>query len=134
MNSETSKERQKRLQHKCQNWKKQSDKENIALHPKRIINDNAVNDTLCIPKVRVYLWTSYGLSRHILGSMNHKCQHCGAMMWLNKRTNKSIRSPIFTTYCVKGKVILPFLQKLSPSFDILLTENDSRSCSFRQNI
>ncbi len=133
MNSKTSEERQKKLQRERQQRKRQSDKENIAPHPKRLINDTHI-DTSHIPKARVYPWTSCGLSRHTLGSMNHKCQHCGAMIWLDERVNRSVRSPVFTTCCAKGKVILPFLQELPPSLDILLTGNDSRSRSFRQNI
>jgi len=66
--------------------------------------------------------------------MNHKCQHYGAMMWLDERVNRSVRSPLFATCCAKGKVILPFLQELPPPLDILLTGHDSRSRSFRQNI
>ena len=40
MNSETPKERKKRLQRERQQRKRQSDKENIAPHPKRV-NDRA---------------------------------------------------------------------------------------------
>ncbi|CAB4414138.1 unnamed protein product [Rhizophagus irregularis] len=36
-------------------------------------------------------------------------QHCGAKMWLGKRTNKSTRSPVFSICCAKGKVKLPSL-------------------------
>ena len=133
MNNETPKERQKRLQRECQQRKRQRDKENIAPPPKRVINNTDINISH-IPKACVYLWTSYGLSRHTLGSMNYECQHCGAKMWLDERTNKHTRSPVFATCCAKGKVILPSLQELPPPLDTLLTENDSHSCSFRQNI
>ncbi|CAG8584864.1 9946_t:CDS:2, partial [Cetraspora pellucida] len=39
---------------------------------------------------RIYPWTSHGLHRHTLGSMNHRCSKCGALMWLDERiTNTS---------------------------------------------
>src|ERR1044071_4961690 len=66
--------------------------------------------------------------------MNYKCHNCEAIMWLDERTNKSMRSPIFTICCAKGKVILPPLQDLPSPLDTLLTETDLRSRSFRQNI
>ena len=133
MDSETSKERQKILQRERQQRKRQRDKENIALPPKRVINDIDI-DISHIPKARVYPWTSDGLSRHTLGSMNHKCQYCGANMWLDERTNRHIRSPVFSTCCAKGRVILPPLQELLPPLDILLTGNNSRSRLFHENI
>ena len=66
--------------------------------------------------------------------MTHKCNKCGAMMWLDEKINKSIRLPEFSTCYAKGKVILPPLQKLPSPLDILLTGNDSRSRLFKQNI
>ncbi|CAB5131644.1 unnamed protein product [Rhizophagus irregularis] len=48
--------------------------------------------------------------------------------------NKSVKLPVFSTYCAKGKVILPFLQELPSPLNILLTRTDLRSCTFRQNI
>jgi hypothetical protein len=86
------------------------------------------------PIARVYPWTSNGLDRHTLGDMNYECQNCGAMMWLNERVNKSARSPVFTTCCAKGKILLPPLQDLLPPLDRLLTELDQNSRLFRQNI
>ena len=56
------------------------------------------------------------------------------MIWLDERINKSMRSPIFTICCAKGKVILPPLQDLPSPLDTLLTETDLRSHLFRQNI
>ena len=55
-------------------------------------------------------------------------------MWLDERTNRHIRSPVFSTCCAKGRVILPPLQELLPPLDILLTGNDSCSRSFREDI
>ncbi|RGB32558.1 hypothetical protein C1646_626032, partial [Rhizophagus diaphanus] len=55
-------------------------------------------------------------------------------MWLDERINKSVKLPVFNTCCIKGKVILPFLQELPSPLNTLLTETNSRSCTFRQNI
>ena len=53
MDSETSKERQKRLQRERQQRKRQRDKKNIAPPPKRVINNTDI-DTSHIPKARAY--------------------------------------------------------------------------------
>ncbi|UZO29015.1 uncharacterized protein OCT59_022512 [Rhizophagus irregularis] len=66
--------------------------------------------------------------------MTYKCNECGAMMWLDERINKSVKLPVFSTCCAKGKVILPFLQELPSPLNTLLTGTDPRSCTFRQNI
>ncbi|CAG8841799.1 40444_t:CDS:1, partial [Gigaspora margarita] len=115
MNNKNPKERQQRLQRErqqsCRSQKKRKTVKSIE-----------------IPKARVYLWTSYGLQRYTLGSMDPRCSKCGALMWLDERiTNKSIRSPIFSTCCANGKVSLPPLQELPPPFDFLLTGTDPRS-------
>ncbi|CAB5207785.1 unnamed protein product [Rhizophagus irregularis] len=56
------------------------------------------------------------------------------MMWLDERINKSVKLLVFSICYAKGKVILPFLQELPLPLNILLTETDPRSCTFRQNI
>ncbi len=66
--------------------------------------------------------------------MNYEYHNCGAMMWLDERINRSVRSPVFMICCAKGKVILPPLQDLPSPLDTLLSETDSRSRSFCQNI
>ena len=138
MNSETLKERQRILnaerQQRHRERKRQIENEN-TVPPKRTkeITDE-INELSQIPKARVYPWISLGLYRHTLGNMIHKCRKCGAMMWLDEKINKSARFPEFSTCCAKGKVILPPLQKLPSPLDILLTENDSRSRLFKQNI
>ncbi|PKC12098.1 hypothetical protein RhiirA5_286874 [Rhizophagus irregularis] len=55
-------------------------------------------------------------------------------MWLDERINKSVKLPVFSTCCARGKVILPFLQELPSPLNTLLTGTDPRSCTFRQNI
>ncbi|GBC41618.2 uncharacterized protein LOC110909633 [Rhizophagus irregularis DAOM 181602=DAOM 197198] len=91
-------------------------------------------ELLPIPKARIYLWISLGLHHHTLGNMTYKCNECGAMMWLDERINKSVKLLVFSICYAKGKVILPFLQELPLPLNILLTETDPRSCTFRQNI
>ncbi|UZO22173.1 uncharacterized protein OCT59_014543 [Rhizophagus irregularis] len=56
------------------------------------------------------------------------------MMWLDERINKSVKLPVFSICCAKGKVILPFLQELPLPLNTLLTGTDPRLCTFRQNI
>src|SRR3989440_9559021 len=138
MNSETLKERQRILnaerQQRHRERKRQIENKN-TVPPKRTkeITDE-ISELSQIPKARVYPWISLGLHRHTLGNMIHKCRKCGAMMWLDEKINKSARFPEFSTCCAKGKVILPPLQKLPSPLDILLTENDSHSHLFKQNI
>jgi hypothetical protein len=71
---------------------------------------------------------------HTLGNMTYKCSECEAMMWLDERVTKSVRLPVFSTCCAKGKVKLPPLQELPSSLNMLLTGTDLRSRTFRQNI
>ena len=137
MNREILKERQRMLNLERQQRyrKRQSEKENIAPHPPKRTKETARNvELLQIPKARIYPWISFGLQRHTLGCMNYKCNDCRAMMWIDEKVNKSIRLPIFTTCCARGKVALPPLQELPYPLNILLIETDLRSRLFRQNI
>src|SRR5581483_3588942 len=92
------------------------------------------NQLLETPKARIYPFISNGLDRHTLGNMEYICCNCGALMWLDEKVNVSAKSPIFTTCCAKGKVLLPPLQNLPSPLDRLLTGMDQNSCLFRQNI
>ena len=137
MNSEILKERQRQLQAERQQrrreQKRQIEKENVILKRTKQITDE-IYEELLVPKACIYLWILFRLYYHTLGSMIHKCNKCEAMMWLDEKINKSIRLPEFSTCCAKGKVILPSLQKLLLSLNILLTETDLRLCLFKQNI
>ncbi|CAG8640302.1 2430_t:CDS:2, partial [Diversispora eburnea] len=56
-------------------------------------------------------------------------------MWLDERTaNLSIKSPVFTTCCANGKVLLPPLQEPPSHLNSLLTGTESRACLFQQKI
>jgi hypothetical protein len=85
-------------------------------------------------KARICPWSSQGLDRHSLGSMNHRCNCCGALLWINERTGTSTRSPVFTTCCAKGKVSLPPIEELPYPLNVLLTRTDPSARSFSKNI
>ena len=91
MNSETLKERQRQLQVEHQQHyherKRQIEKENVIPKRTKQITDEIHEESL-IPKAHVYPWTSFGLHHHTLGNMVHKCNKCGAMMWLDEKINK----------------------------------------------
>ena len=133
MNSEAFKERQRILQAECQqsyrNRKRPIEKENTAPLRRKEITDE-INEISPIPKARVYSWISLGLHHHTLGNMTYRCNECGAMMWLNEKVTKSVRLPVFSTCCARGKVILPPLQELPPPLNILLTGTDLHSRTF----
>ena len=109
-------------------------KKNTASKRTKEITDEIIPEILPIPKAHVYPWISLGLCHHTLGNIVYKCNKCEAMMWLDERINKSVRLPEFSTCCANGKVILPSLQELLSPLNTLLTESDSRSRLFRQNI
>src|SRR5438034_2516264 len=138
MNSEIHKKRQRMLQVERQRAyserKRQLGKENTALSKRRKEVTDEINEISPVPKARVYPWISLGLCHNTLGNMTYKCNECGAMMWLDERVTKSVRLPVFSTCCARGKVILPSLQELPSPLDTLLTGTDPRSCTFRQNI
>ena len=138
MNSEILKERQRALQAERQRSyrerKRLIEKENTAPSKRTKEVTNEINEISSVPKARVYPWISLGLRHHTLGNMTYKCSECGAMMWLDERITNSVRLPVFSTCCARGKVLLPSLQELPPPLNTLLTETDLRSYTFRQNI
>src|SRR6266542_1064739 len=138
MNSETLRERQRILQAERQRSyrerKRQIEKENTAPSKRTKEITDEINEISPVLKARVYPWISLGLRHHTLGNMTYKCNKCGAMMWLDERVTNSVKLPVFSTCCARGKVILPSLQELPSPLNILLTGTDSRSCTFRQNI
>ncbi|CAH1758829.1 9415_t:CDS:2 [Entrophospora sp. SA101] len=115
---ETSEERQRRLNRERQ--------QQVVIHLTTV--------PLKTLKARIYPWSSQGLDRHSLGSMNHRCNCCGALLWIDERTGTSTRSPVFTTCCAKGKVFLPPIEELPYPLNILLTRTDPSARSFRKNI
>ena len=90
-------------------WKRQIEKENTAPSKRTKEITDEINELSPIPKARVYPWISLGLYHHTLGNMIYKCSECEAMMWLDERITNSVKLPIFSTCCAKGKVILPSL-------------------------
>ncbi len=138
MNSETLRERQRILQAERQRSyrerKRQIEKENTAPSKRTKEITDEINEISPVPKARVYPWISLGLRHHTLGNMTYKCNKCEAMMWLDERVTNSVKLPVFSTCCARGKVILPSLQELPSPLNTLLTGTDSRSCTFRQNI
>ncbi|CAG8750772.1 9279_t:CDS:1 [Cetraspora pellucida] len=88
-----------------------------------------------VPKVHIFPWTFQELNYHTLGNMDHKCSICKAKMWLDERkSNSSIKSPVFMTCCANSKVLLPPLQELPPFLNVLLTRTNTQSHLFHQNI
>ena len=134
-NSEELRERQRILQAERQQSyherKRQIEKENTAPSKRTKEITDEINEISPIPKARIYPWISLGLRHHTLGNMTYKCSKCEAMMWLDERVTKSVRLPVFSTCCAKGKVILPPLQELPLLFNIFLTETDLYSHIFR---
>ena len=104
MNSETLNERQRILnaerQQRFRNRKRQIEKENAPPKRTKEITDE-IHEKLPVPKAHVYPWISLGLRHHTLGNMIHKCSKCKAMMWLDEKINKSVRSPEFSTFKIR---------------------------------
>jgi hypothetical protein len=131
MNSEMLRECQKTLQAEHQQFycerKRQIEKENAASSKRTKEITDEIIKLSPIPKAHIYPWISLGLHHHTLGNMTYKCNECGAMMWLDERINKSVKLPVFSTCCAKGKIILLFLQELPSPLNTLLTETDPHS-------
>ncbi|CAJ0629086.1 3637_t:CDS:2 [Entrophospora sp. SA101] len=124
---ETSEERQRRLNRERQ-------QHNVTIRAEQEVVIHLTTVPLKTLKARIYPWSSQGLDRHSLGSMNHRCNCCGALLWIDERTGTSTRSPVFTTCCAKGKVFLPPIEELPYPLNILLTRTDPSARSFRKNI
>lgn len=80
-------------------------------------------------------------SRYILGSiqraidyMTHACRHCGALHWLEERSNTSKPEPEFESCCKHGNLKLPPLQPIPLFFQQLLTSTDTESRTFCQKL
>ncbi|XP_057433563.1 uncharacterized protein LOC130726329 [Lotus japonicus] len=71
-----------------------------------------------------------------IGDMKYSCQYCGALHWFAERTgNTKITNPTkFMTCCLKGKVLIPFLQKAPALLWELVMGHDVRSRNFIENI
>ncbi|CAJ0906109.1 4602_t:CDS:2, partial [Entrophospora sp. SA101] len=115
--------------------KKQFLENNMSTPAEQVVVIPPTTVLLKTSKARVYPWCSQGLDRHSLGSMNHKCNCCGALLWIDERkTGTSTRSPIFTTCYAKGKVSLPPIEELPHPLNVLLTRTDPSARLFRENI
>ncbi|XP_048634098.1 uncharacterized protein LOC106404100 [Brassica napus] len=70
------------------------------------------------------------------GDLTRQCLKCGALFWYNERVSKSrnARTPVFTMCCMRGKVQLPQLKEPPELLRRLLTNDDSMSKHFRDNI
>ena len=67
--------------------------------------------------------------------MDVKCEHCGALHWLDERLSKSSkRSPKFGMCCFEGKIELPKLENPPPELLGFLTGTDDASKKFCDNI
>jgi hypothetical protein len=49
---------------------------------------------------------SQQILRHEAGRMKVECASCRALMWIEERTNKGVRDPIFHMCCGKGRYVL----------------------------
>ena len=91
--------------------------------------------SVSVPKACVYPFNSSRLQRHTLGKMDTSCSFCGALKWLDERvTGSTKRSPVFTTCCAQGKVLLPCLQEPPAVLKSYLMGDDASSREFQQNI
>ncbi|KAI3898747.1 hypothetical protein MKW98_000860 [Papaver atlanticum] len=73
--------------------------------------------------------------RHYLGKMDIECSSCGALHWIDERTNKSSKkNPIFSRCFRKGKVILPALLEPPQELMDLLEGDVAESRFFRDHI
>ena len=72
---------------------------------------------------------------HYLGKMDVKCEHCGALHWLDEHLSKSSKwSPKFGMCCFEGKIELPKLENPPPELLGFLTGTDDASKKFHDNI
>lgn len=71
-----------------------------------------------------------------IGDPIWECEHCGAMMWFEERTNKrgKTNKPKFSLCCMQGKVQLPLLRRPPQLLINLLEGNHPRSKHFIENI
>ncbi|CAG8581628.1 14065_t:CDS:2 [Cetraspora pellucida] len=83
-----------------------------------------ISQSVSVLKARVYPFNSSGLLHYNLGRMSYSCVYCGALKWLDEQCSNS----------PKRKAMLPSLQEPPPLLKAYLTENNARSCEFRNNI
>jgi hypothetical protein len=72
---------------------------------------------------------------HYAGKLHVKCDHCGALHWLDERlSNSSKTSPKFGMCCFSGKIKLTKLEEPPPELKGFLMGTDDASKKFRENI
>ncbi|KAF8203331.1 hypothetical protein BJ912DRAFT_920472 [Pholiota molesta] len=72
---------------------------------------------------------------HYVEKLNVKCDHCGALHWLDERLSKSTQaSPKFGMCCFSGKIKLPKLEEPPSELKEFLMGSDDASKKFRANI
>lgn len=71
-----------------------------------------------------------------MGDASSTCSYCNSIMWYEERVAKGRRStnPEFSLCCMRGKVHLPMLKKPPQLLLNLLSNKDSRSRQFKENI
>lgn len=72
--------------------------------------------------------------RHDLGRMDQHCSVCRAKMWAAEKTGGTIREPLFSTCCGKGKYVPENLRDSPDLISSLLKGSDEKSIEFRSNI
>ncbi|OAD68566.1 hypothetical protein PHYBLDRAFT_172987 [Phycomyces blakesleeanus NRRL 1555(-)] len=69
------------------------------------------------------------------GDMDIECQFCGAMMWAHEKNSRSsLRSPMFSMCCNKGKHVLPQIEPTPTGIAELLNYRTRDGKKFLENI
>lgn len=68
------------------------------------------------------------------GKMNVICPFCGAMMWIDEKSNSSSINPEFQLCCGKGQYVVERFSPTPSLISNLLKGNDAISKEFKQNI
>ncbi|CAG8809636.1 29411_t:CDS:2 [Gigaspora margarita] len=79
---------------------------------------------------RMEQYNSNIVSLHNLGFMNIECEQCSALHWKDEKIARTVKKPIFSTCCAKGKVILQPLAPTLPLLRSLLTDNNTCARDF----
>jgi hypothetical protein len=75
------------------------------------------------------------MARHDLGRMDVPCHECGALHWMDEKTQRSSKAhPKFGTCCNHGKIKLPALEDPPTAIQPMYLGSDPRAQEFRENI
>jgi hypothetical protein len=72
-------------------------------------------------------------TRHLLDTRIN-CQKCGALVWIEEKSGGSIRDPLFSICCNKGKVKLPEHKGLPQYIETLLSQSNELGKHFVEKI